>query len=149
MTALLAIAAIGAVAQAYGEYKQGEDNAAYLREKSQNSLIQADEGIARANLNVQQIIREGRKFRGDQVASYAGAGVDISSNATLSALEDTSSMISDQIYKTQREAEFEAFMNRKEAYSYEKAARDTQQAARIGSATSIAKFGGTAALSKG
>lgn len=144
---LLAAAALGSALQAYGEYQQGKADAAYLREKSQISLLEADEQLNRAAINTQQIIREGKKFSGDQVAQFAASGVDISSNATLATLQDTSSVISDQIYKTQREAEFEAFMKRKEAYSYERAAQDTTKASRIKSLSTI--LGGSAKVADG
>lgn len=138
---LLALAVIGKAAEAYGNYKQAQATSSYLKEKSQVSLLQADESLYRADLNVQQIVREGRKFKGEQLAQYAGAGVDISSNATLAAMEDTTKVISDQIYKTQREAEFEAFMKRKEAYSYQRSGKDIEKAAKIQTLSSLLQAG--------
>lgn len=95
-----------------GQVISGEREAQAAREegrrRQQAAEMQARETIERAKFNVETVRREGEALTGEQVSSFARAGVDISSGSPLLVLAEAKANAEREIFNIQREAEFEA-----------------------------------------
>lgn len=100
--------------EAYNDQAQEEERVA--------SLIQQD-----MKKNSKLLARKGDQFAKEQQADYAASGVDISTGAPLSAMEDTISAVQEQISIDRRnamarsdQAKFAAKVSRKNARNSDK-----------------------------
>jgi len=107
--------AVGAVASivgsslgVYSQYKQSQVEEKNIGERSSSKRTQGFELLARSEINIGELKQEAEKFKAGQVAAFAASGVDISSNATLTQLEQTNRDVSNQIVLERREASFRA-----------------------------------------
>jgi len=148
VVAALAIAGTGL--SAYGQMRQGAWADAAARKQSSLINLQADEIIARAELNNMIIDRNFKSLQGEQIAAAAGAGVDVGAGMTLEILEQTAMDASLQKELNRRDARCEASVLRFEASMGVLAGKEAKKAATIGAAGSLLTgFGRFASLSGG
>lgn len=90
--ALIGIAA-GTALQISGQRKASKAQEAAALRDAEIKRQQAEDILERLNINTESIEREGQRLRGRQEAAFASSGVDVGSNISLIALEETSRSI--------------------------------------------------------
>lgn len=105
--ALIAVSALGTLANAGSQIASANSRAEAARRDSFFKELQADEILSRARINKKRIARDGESFKSEQIAAFAGSGVDISGSALL-ALEETNRRITEALFDADRESQFKA-----------------------------------------
>lgn len=130
--------ALGAAGYGAGANLDAADEqvaAAKKNQALQNS--QANEIQQRASENTQTIMREAETFKGEQVSSMVRGGVDIASQSSLVALENTHANFKRQAYLEERDASLTANRIRAQAQINTDMAKKGREAAQIGAVTSV------------
>ena len=109
MSAALAIAfAAGGLLKAHADRKEAQAQAEAARAKAAAKRAQAAEMLIRSEENIFASLLEGEQFKGEQTAAFAKSGVAIGEGSTLSALEETATMIERNVSIQRREAQYKA-----------------------------------------
>lgn len=135
--ALAALAVAGMGMQVYSRWKQGRAEASAYQEQASLLGLQAEEIMARAQINNDLIAQEGQKLRGRQTTVFAAQGVDVNSVSALAKLEDTARQVSEEIYRNTRDARYEADVLQKEAGFQRRYAKEAKRSATFDSIGSI------------
>ena len=129
----MAIAMLAATAlKAYGQYQEANSQASMLHERANLSEERGRETLFRMRVNNMNLARESREFQGRQRATAAASGTDVGSGSNLLALENTASIVAEQMAINKREAEFERWMLEKETTSTRQQATDIKEASKLG-----------------
>lgn len=104
----VAIMALGAGMQAYGQYKSSQDAAWAARQNAKLKRAQAQELLEKMKIQEQRIHAQGEEFKAKQLNEFASGGVQLGAGATLVALEDTNMKISQQASDMKRDSIFKA-----------------------------------------
>ncbi len=101
-----AVAVIGIGMQAYGQYKEGQAQAAAARQSADMKKAQSREMLEKMKIQSERMNTQGEEFKGQQLTDYASRGVALGTGATLVALEDTNMKISMGIEDMKRDSLF-------------------------------------------
>jgi hypothetical protein len=94
----LTAAYIGTAAySAWNQYQAGRAGAEAHKQQEKAKRAQARKMMERVKMNAEFTRLEGETFKGSQIASFAGSGVDVGSGVTLTALSDTANKIERKI----------------------------------------------------
>jgi superfamily II RNA helicase len=104
----LALIALGAGVQAYGQYKSSQDAAWAARQNAKLKRAQATEMLEKMKIQEQRIHSQGEDFKAKQINEFAASGVQLGAGATLVALEDTNMKIGQQVDDMKRDTKFKA-----------------------------------------
>jgi len=103
-----ATAIIGTGVSIYGQIKEGEERARAYEMDAELRNMQANEILRRQRINERIIMSEARELQGEQVASYAAAGVDVGAGAPLMMAERTLQKARERILMEFQEARYTA-----------------------------------------
>lgn len=115
--------------QAYARWRQGEAEADAYKKQASLLGLQAEELLARAEINNDLIRQEAGKLQGEQIATFAGQGVSTSGLSVLAALEETARQASEEIYRNTRDARYEAGVLGQEADFNRRYAKEAKKSA--------------------
>lgn len=96
----------GAGMKAFGSWQSSKAKAKAARMQAKIKKAQAQEMLARMNIQEGRMKEQGEVFKADQTTDYAAGGVQIGTGATLIALEDTNMKITQQIDDMKRDVTF-------------------------------------------
>lgn len=133
----LGAAGYGAGAQMDAADKQVE--AAKRNQEIQNA--QANEIALRASENTKIIMQEAEVFKGDQVGAMVRGGVDIASQSSLVAMENSHAQYKRQAYLEERDANMRATAMRQQAQINVDAAKSMRTATQISAITGMVSAG--------
>lgn len=142
----VAVIALGAGMQAYGQYKSSQDAAWAARQNAKLKKAQAAELLAKMKIQEERIKTQGEDFKAKQINEFASGGVQLGAGATLVALEDTNMKISQQVDDMKRDSLFKANQIMMGASFEEKQADDTESAGKLAAFGSL--LGGAGAAYK-
>ena len=106
---LIAAASAGTALQVYGTWKAHKDQAALLRRKSFFDRKQAEEVLARNDINNELLWRDGQRLLGDQAAQFAASG-RAASATTFDIMAESINEIANEVSRNNRAASWEAAM---------------------------------------
>ena len=147
---VLAAVAIGAtLLSTYQRYQADKAQAQALSKKSKLLNIQAQEVLSREQENRKFVIREGREVLGQQQATLAKLGIQATEGSSLSEMEYSLGILTDELVKNRREALYEARAIRSEAQFSRQQGRDLRGAMGVTAAGSLLGGGFDAAVASG
>ena len=127
MSGFLVAAVIASTALSlYGQKKEADAEKRALQDKSRLSGLQADELLARTQINIKQMEKEGKKVTGKFDYLVARSGVEASSSR-----QELLTQIGDKIRFERRVAEFDAQMIRMGGQAALAQSADIDKAAKI------------------
>lgn len=143
-TGAAAAAIVGTGVSIFGQLKAAKDQKRAARSAAEARRVQADEILARSEINIQELKRQAQGFKARQSAAFASSGVDIGSGAPLVAMENTNRVVMSAVENRRKEAAFRA------ESILRGAALSDQQAEDISKAGKLQAFGtGLSGLAQG
>lgn len=146
MDPLTIMAISGAVMQAYGTYQSAQAESSLLQQQAQLNDIRSNEILQRAAINSDITREKSQEAMSDLQARSQGAG--IGSQTILAGMEETARLAAREIYNINRDANFEATMQRFESDSQRRQAGEIRQAGTISALGGLAKSLGQTAYSR-
>ena len=141
---LAAIAIGGALTGAIGQKMGADARADQARREAALKDLQAEETIARAEVNARLTARQGQRLIGAQAAQTGFSGVDYGASQ-IGGIVETERNVLEQIDLIRQEAQFRARMIREGALSDRQYADDSQTAGTIGAIGSLLSGAGNVA----
>lgn len=128
------LSTIGQIKQARAKRQQAEAVASMKRE-------QGDEIMKRAELNIEEVGKQGQSLKGSQVGGFAKAGVELSGSALL-VLQDTAQRVAGKQRNIRYQAEWEQSRLEREAGIESAFGAQLEKAGKVGAVGTL--LGGTA-----
>lgn len=142
----IAIMALGAGMQAYGQYQSSQNAAWAARQNAKLKRAQAKELLEKMKIQEERINTQGEDFKAKQINDFAAGGVQLGTGATLVALEDTNMKINQQVDDMKRDSIFKANQIMMGAKYEDMQANDTATAGKVAAFGTL--LGGAADISK-
>lgn len=140
MAAPLVILGIGTAIAAYGQIKQGQEQADAANQAAALRDQEAAQVRAKLEINRQALLRQGVMARSSQVLAYSASGVDLS-GSVLTQLENTNEQVARSIFNAKTDAEFNANQLATEGNLMRQKGQEALQAGYYGAASSVLTAG--------
>lgn len=140
----VALIALGAGVQAYGQYQSAQNAAWAARQNAKMKRAQATELLEKMKIQEERIHNQGEDFKSKQINEFAAGGVQLGIGATLVALEDTNMKINQQVDDMKRDSMFKANQIMLGAKYEDKQASDTATAGQVAAFGSLLSGAGSA-----
>lgn len=124
---LIALAVASGAVAAYASIQESEARAEQARREASLKRLQAEETLARMEINTDLMKRQGKRLEGSQVAQFGAFNVSIGA-AGYGLLSETQRTVQEQIDLMRRDARFRAEMLRQGAKSSDVLAQDITNA---------------------
>jgi len=126
-----AAAVVGTIVQLSAKSKEAKAQARAARSNAESKRLAALELLDRFELNTQALIVEGERLKAQQKTDFAGKGIDIGTGSALDVVEETNSLVAQQIILDKKEADFKAGQLLRGAEADVRLAGDIKKGARL------------------
>jgi len=103
-----AAAVVGTYITIQAQNKEARAKSRAARENAKLKRLQALEVLDRADINKDVLIKQAAQLKGKQRTVFGGRGIDVSTGSALDVVEETDSMVAEQIALELREANWTA-----------------------------------------